>query len=420
MSSRRRGALRLALTLCFAALLSLFCFQPCVTPSTATAPFRVTFIDVGQGDSAWLNTPDGWDILIDGGRESEGPGLVSYLQSQGVSDIEVLVLTHPHADHVGGLVEVVENLEVDQALTNCQPYSTDIYQDFLDLLVSEGIPIVCVQDGDTFAWGAYVSGVTLHPPDPLMSGTGSDANNNSIVLLVTYGTIDFLFTGDIESEAEVAILSGGPAPDAEILKVAHHGSNTSSTASFLAAVGAQDAMVSVGIDNRFAHPSPLVLERVRATGAAVHRTDLQGNLVVQTDGNTYTVSPERYVQIQMPVAFQAWPTPLPEVRVDPVCSQFDAPGSDNHNLNQEYVCFTNCGGSPQLITEWHVKDESGHTFTFPSFALNAGASVVLHTGSGADSSADLYWGRAGAVWNNAGDRAYLYDATWSLVDTYSY
>jgi hypothetical protein len=113
---------------------------------------------------------------------------------------------------------------------------------------------------------------------------------------------------------------------------------------------------------------------------------LQGNLVVQTDGNTYTVSPERYVQIKMPVAFQAWPTDLPEVWVDPGCSQFDTPGSDNHNLTEEYVCFTNWGVSPQLMTNWHVEEESGHTFTFPSFALDAGASVVLHTGSGADSS----------------------------------
>lgn len=307
MSSRRRRALRLAFTFCFAALLSLFCFEPCVTPSTATAPFRVTFIDVGQGDSAWLNTPDGWDILIDGGRESEGPGLVSYLQSQGVSDIEVLVLTHPHADHVGGLVEVVESLEVDQALTNCQPYSTDIYQAFLDLLVSEGIPIVCVQDGDAFAWGAYVSAVALHPPGPPMSGTGADLNNNSVVLRITYGTIDFLFTGDVESEAEAAILGRAPALDAEILKVAHHGSESSSTMAFLTAVSPLEAIISVGGSNPYGHPSAQAIERLQDVHATLYRTDLHGTIVVQTDGTTYYTEPQRQPVTYLPVGLYLWP-----------------------------------------------------------------------------------------------------------------
>jgi len=307
VSSRRRRALRSAFTLCFAALLSLFCFGPRVTPSTATVPFRVTFIDVGQGDSAWLNTPDGWDILIDGGGQNQGSALVSYLQSQGVSDIETLVLTHPHADHVGGLVEVVENLEVDQALTNCQPYSTDIYQAFLDLLVSEGIPIVCVRDGDAFAWGAYVSAVALHPPDPLMSGTGSDLNNNSVVLRITYGTIDFLFTGDVESEAEAAILGRAPALDAEILKVAHHGSESSSTMAFLTAVSPVGAIISVGASNPYGHPSAQAIERLQDVHATLYRTDLHGTIVVQTDGTTYDIEPQRQPVTYLPLGLYLWP-----------------------------------------------------------------------------------------------------------------
>jgi competence protein ComEC len=202
---------------------------------------------------------------------------------------------------VGGLVTVLETLDVDQALTNCYTYLTDIHQAFQDLLVSEGIPTACVREGDAFVWGTYVSAMALHPPEPLMSGTASDVNNNSIVLLVSYGTIDFLLTGDIQAEAETVILAGGADLDTEILKVAHHGSNTSSTEAFLSAVSPQEAVVSVGAGNRFGLPSPLAMARVHATGAAVYRTDLRGTIVVETDGSTYYVNPQRYLSVYFPV-----------------------------------------------------------------------------------------------------------------------
>jgi competence protein ComEC len=293
----------LRLTFLVAAAVAFFplFFRAHAAPSSDTGLLRVTFIDVGQGDSIWLSTPDGWDILVDGGREGQGPALVSYLQSQGVADIEVLILTHPHADHVGGLVAVLESLEVDQALTNCYPYPTDVYQDFQDLLLSKAIPTSCVRDGDTFAWGSYVSAVAWHPPEPLMSGTASDVNNNSTVLLVSYGAIDFLFTGDIQAEAEAAILASDPNLDAEILKVAHHGSNTSSTTPFLTAVGPDLAVISVGAGNRFGLPSAEALQRLRDTGATLYRTDFHGTILVETDGASYMVQPDRYVWVRMPL-----------------------------------------------------------------------------------------------------------------------
>ena len=113
------------------------------------------------------------------------------------------------------------------------------------------------------------------------------------------------------------------------------------------------------------------------------------------------------------------PSPA-DVRVVGWCSQFDAPGNDNDNLNEEYVCFRNQGGSPADMSGWHVRDDADHTYTFPSFTLGLGATVKLHTGTGANTASDLYWGRSQAVWNNGGDTVYLYDSGWSLVDSYSY
>jgi hypothetical protein len=111
---------------------------------------------------------------------------------------------------------------------------------------------------------------------------------------------------------------------------------------------------------------------------------------------------------------------LPDVKVAAWCSQFDAPGNDNQNLNEEYVCFENQGGSPAAMTGWNVKDEYGHTYTFPEFTLPAGAHALLRSGSGIDSLTDLYWGRSVAVWNNGGDTVFLYNEAWELVDEHSY
>jgi len=275
------------------------------TPSAATGLLQVTFLDVSQGDAAWLKTPDGWDILIDGGEESEGPGLVSYLQSHGVTDIEVLVLSHPHADHVGGLIAILENMGVDGAVTNCQDHSSTVYQTFKDLLATKAIPTVCARDGDSLAWGSYISATVVNPPDPLMTAP-DPINNNSVVLRISYDTIDFLFTGDIESEAEAGILGRGRTVEAEILKVAHHGSGSSSTTLFLAQVAPEIAVISVGASNPYDHPDPEALQRLRDAGAAIYRTDLHGTIVVTTDGTTYWLEPETSY-LYLPLVMKGWP-----------------------------------------------------------------------------------------------------------------
>jgi len=265
-----------------------------LTPSAATGLLQVAFLDVSQGDAAWLKTPDGLDILIDGGYQSEGPGLVSYLQEHGVIDIEVIVLSHPHADHVGGLITVLENMEVDEALTNCQSYDSATYQEFQKLLLDKAIPTTCFRDGNNFTWGG-VSAAAVNPPEPLMP----DANNNSVVLRISYGAIDFLFAGDIESEAEAEILGRGRTVEAEILKVAHHGSQYSSTAPFLTAVDPEMAVISVG-PNSYGHPTAEAIQRLRDAGATIYRTDLRGTIVVTTDGTTYSVQPETSLSLSAP------------------------------------------------------------------------------------------------------------------------
>jgi competence protein ComEC len=252
--------------------------------SLASAPpLVITFLDVGQGDCIWVRTPGGPDILVDGGPEAAGAGVVAYLQSRGCTDIEYVLLTHPHADHVGGLIPVLQSMPTGHLWYNGEPYTTSTYLRFLDVVGSQAIPTTILTAGLTYTIGSVELAV-LHPTT-LVSKT----NDNSIVCLLSYGTVDVMLTGDVEEGAESQILSSGYRLEAEILKVAHHGSNSSSSAGFLQAVSPEVAVISVGAGNRYGHPSPHVLGRLGALPAQVYRTDLHGTVIVTTDGNSYQI-----------------------------------------------------------------------------------------------------------------------------------
>jgi beta-lactamase superfamily II metal-dependent hydrolase len=248
---------------------------------------RVSYIDVGQGDSIWLHASDETDILIDGGPRSAGPGVVAYLQNEGIDDIEVMVLTHAHADHVGGLIDVLRStIPVESVIYNGQHYTSLTYQQFLTETQRLGLTPIPVHASQTYTWGPLDASV-LNPQAP---PTG-DQNEDSVVMLIVYGDMRFLFTGDIGKGTEQTILNSGTLrawAEARILKVAHHGGKYSSSAAFLEAVGAELAVISVGAaSNPYGYPAQETLDSLRAAGARVLRTDQNGTIVVTTDGQTY-------------------------------------------------------------------------------------------------------------------------------------
>lgn len=433
-----------------------------VPRSKAATQLVAAFINVGQGDSCWFRLPNGDDVLVDGGKAQAGPTVVAYLSQHGVTDIELMVATHGDADHIGGLLDVLESMPVYEAWLDSQTCTTSTCQDFYQALADHGVVTATVRMGESYDWGE-VTTLVLNPSEPLFTSK----NENSVVLRITYGSVDFLLTGDAETGAEGRMLASGLPVDAEILKVSHHGSNSASSAEFLSAVAPHDAIISVG-PNSYGHPRPEVLQRLADVGANVYRTDLEGTITVTTDGVTWTVVTQNEstgFTIYLPIVRKPSATPTPtrtctptrtatrvptrtstptrtvtctptrtstrmptrtptlrpaNVRVAPWCSQFDAPGNDNQNLNGEYVCFENVGGSPANMTGWHVKDKAGTTYTFPAFTLPAGGHVKLHTGKGTNTATDVYWGRGRAVWNNDGDTVYLYNSASVLVDLYSY
>jgi len=259
---------------------------PSSEPTSPTGELKVHFIDVGQGDAILIDLED-TEILIDGGDRS--PGVTGYLNQYVDGPLEVMVATHPHADHIGGLIAVLDAFEVDQVWHNGDTSDSKTYSDFMSGVSAEGAEVHIARLHDVIKAGDLE--LFVHHPADLSGST----NNNSIVLHLAYGDIDFLFTGDAEQEAEGAMmmLSSVQLPEVEILKVGHHGSRTASSADFLAVTSPEVAIYMAGVDNSYGHPHAETITALNAIGAQIYGTDVNGTIIVTTDGETYLVSTER-------------------------------------------------------------------------------------------------------------------------------
>ncbi|MDD3927325.1 MAG: DNA internalization-related competence protein ComEC/Rec2 [bacterium] len=247
---------------------------------------KVTFLDVGQGDAALIRLPDGETVLIDGGQAP----LATRLRNMGIGRLRAVILTHPHYDHLGGLLSVVSQIKVDQVLDGCQPHGSSAYERFLTEIKKRRIPFKRAECGLTMSGGGAVITV-LAPGKSLLKGTGSDLNNNSVVCRLDYGKASFLFTGDIEQAGEEAL--SRCRLDARVLKVPHHGSRMSCSTSLLETVRPMVAVISVGRDNDYGHPSGQTLQRLQRAGVRVYRTDRNGSVTVDTDGRSLKIRSER-------------------------------------------------------------------------------------------------------------------------------
>lgn len=257
--------------------------SPTSSPAT-TLP--VHFIDVGQGDSILVDLGQ-TELLIDGGDRS--PGVVNYLSSYVDGPLEVMVATHPHADHIGGLIAVLAAFQVQQIWHNGEETDSSTYSQFMSAVQTEGAQVYIGKRGDSIITGSLTF-VVLNPRT--LVGT---VNNNSIVLSLSYAQIDFLFMADAEKEAEGAMLVAADmsVPDVEILKVGHHGSGTASSKDFLAATSSDVAFYMAGTGNRYGHPHQETLAALTQIGAKVYGTDVNGTITVNTDGRTFVVQTER-------------------------------------------------------------------------------------------------------------------------------
>lgn len=249
---------------------------------------QVHFIDVGQGDAVLILTPQGCTMLIDGGPAAAGGTVLDYLSRMGVSRIDLIVGTHPHEDHIGGLIAVLENLPVGKIIDSGIAHTSQTYEKYLTLIDRQQIPFGIGRAGQKIDLDSSLTLKILHPDSDVK---GDDLNHASVVIELRYGELTFLFNGDAEKRAETEMLERGyrPAAAVTVLKVGHHGSSSSTSKEYLKTVAPEIAVISAGEDNSYGHPHKETLERLAAFGVKVYRTDLMGSIAIVTDGKSYTV-----------------------------------------------------------------------------------------------------------------------------------
>ena len=278
---------------------------------------KVHYIDVGQADATLIEYSQGdeaFAILIDTGDWNSAE-VVAYLQAHSITDIDIVAVTHPHADHIGQLDKIIQTFDVSEVWMNGETVNSQVFTSALAAIEDNNVDYYEPVVGDVFDIGPLEVAV-VHPKS--LSG---DTNNNSIAIRLQYGEVSFLFTGDGEEEAESEMLTRGANLKATILQVGHHGSKTSTSDRFLKAVQPDVAIYSASVDNQYGHPHIETINRLEKSGALVYGTDIHGTVIVETDGKTFSVQTNNQGSIKHTppkVETEVVPTPEPKEKIQPV------------------------------------------------------------------------------------------------------
>lgn len=264
------------------------------------ADLEIHFIDVGQGDCSLIKW-EGAAMLIDCGEREQAETVLKYLKKQGVKKLDYIIATHPHSDHIGGMGDIISEIEVGKVIaprvSEDMTPTTKTYERFLQALKDKSLKLTAAKPDTTYTLsGTAASAAEKVPPKfevlaPVQDY--DDLNNYSVVIRLTYGTTSYLFTGDAEKEAELDILENGGDVDADVLKMGHHGSSTSSSEEFYEAVSPEICVIQCGSDNSYGHPHKEVMDEIDSSGAKVYRNDTDGTVIVYSDGDEIFVKTSR-------------------------------------------------------------------------------------------------------------------------------
>ena len=265
-------------------------FDPQHPDDDGSMPVKVHFFDVGQGDCTLISA-NGKNILIDAGENDQAERVVNYLKDQNIDKIDILIGTHPHSDHIGGMDAVVNQFSVGEIilpkLSDAQTPTTKTYLDLLTAVADKGVKVRRATPGDTID----IVGGKLEILGPLSEYT--DLNNMSVVSRFVYQNASFWIAGDCSKEAEADLLAQGKVTQTNVYKVSHHGSSTASSQKFLDQLQPNYCVISLGADNSYGHPHKEVMNRLSKMDTTVYRTDLNGTVTAQTDGSTIQFTTEK-------------------------------------------------------------------------------------------------------------------------------
>ena len=309
----------------------------------------VRFLDVGQADAILISC-DGEHMLIDGGNQEDSSLLYSVLRRENIRHLKYVIGTHAHEDHIGGIPGALRAATADIILCPVTEYNSDAFDNFKTAAEASG-GITVPHTGDFYDLGSAgftIVGVNSNPVSP---------NNTSIILWLSYGETSFLFTGDAERETEQVLLDSGYTLHADVLKVGHHGSDTSTGYPFLREVMPTYAVISCGKNNAYGHPDDGVLSKLRDAGVQTFRTDLQGDIVCKSDGSALTWEVARNADIQTLPTTAPAPTPTPEPTAEPMATASPAPTQEPEpthsgplyigNINSKKVHQSHCSNLPK-------------------------------------------------------------------------
>lgn len=292
--------------------LSAFLSRAMVMKETGNKQAKVHFINVGQGDSVLIQSGNGKNMLIDGGTKAQGAKVVAFLKAKGVTKLDVVVATHPDADHIGGLIAVLNNFSVGKFLDSGKVHTTDTYYELLQLIDTKNIAYEVPKAGQKVAFDSVMGIQVLN-----VDSKASDTNDASIVLKAKYGKVSFLLTGDADTAIETTISSKYDVKST-YLKAGHHGSNTSSSTNFINSVRPAGTVLSYGKDNSYGHPHKEVVTRLNNVKSKIYSTALAGDITVTTDGNTHSTTAKQMVVETPKPAPKPTPTPAPKPTPKPI------------------------------------------------------------------------------------------------------
>lgn len=359
------------------------------------------FINVGQGDSILVMMPNGKNMLVDGGPRESGPKIVDYLRKHKITELDLVISTHPDADHIGGLIDVLQYVRVNKILDSGKLHTTETYREYLQLIRSLQIPIEIAREGQMINLDKKVN-------IEIMNSNHAEQENNeaSIVLKMTLGKIDYLLAADAEEKSELDMLASHSL-DSEIIKIAHHGSITSSTDLFLNKVNPEVAILSFGKENPYGHPHKEVVDRLKENDIKLYSTADYESVVVKTNGRTYKVfskivNEDGQLSAIKPNLYKG----------NLAITELD--------LKNEKVTITNNRDHDVLMMGWKIISETGNQiYQFPpDFILKAGESVSVYSTLKPQKREEdiLWWLDKTNIWNDVGDRAFLYSPNGGLAD----
>ncbi|MFA6307123.1 MAG: ComEC/Rec2 family competence protein [Patescibacteria group bacterium] len=255
---------------------------------------EVDFLDVGQGDAILIKTPGGQNVLIDGGPDKAVIKRLGENLAWWDKQIDLMVLTHAHDDHVTGLIDVLKRYDVKKILYTGAVHNAPNYLAWLKLARDKKAPLLIIDKEQTINLGAGAKMEILYPAESLLDKTLADLNDSSIIIKLIYGQNKFLLTGDASEKVEKILLTNGADLSADVLKVAHHGSQYSSSEEFLEKVKPAMAIIEVGKNNDFGHPSLRIIKRLERSGAEIFRTDEEGTIKIISNGQDLTVNERQF------------------------------------------------------------------------------------------------------------------------------